>query len=140
MNSPTPGSPLTETAETVLERRYYLKDSEGRILENWETLCHRVAQAVAQVDAGLPDADDLAERFFTMIHSLDFLPNSPCLMNAGTDLGQLSACFVLPVEDSMDGIFTSIRNGAWCIKPAAAPGTPFRVYVRKTRQSNPPRA
>ena len=125
MNSPTPGSPLTETAETVLERRYYLKDSEGRILENWETLCHRVAQAVAQVDAGLPDADDLAERFFTMIHSLDFLPNSPCLMNAGTDLGQLSACFVLPVEDSMDGIFTSIRNGALVHKTGGGTGYSF---------------
>lgn len=125
MNSPRPESPLTETAETVLERRYYLKNSEGRILENWESLCRRVTQAVAKVDAGLPDADDLAERFFTMIHSLDFLPNSPCLMNAGTDLGQLSACFVLPVEDSMDGIFTSIRHGALVHKTGGGTGYSF---------------
>ncbi len=125
MTPPDLVSPLTETAETVLERRYYLKDSEGRVLENWETLCRRVAQAVAKVDAGLSDGDDLSERFFTMIHSLDFLPNSPCLMNAGTDLGQLSACFVLPVEDSMDGIFTSIRNGALVHKTGGGTGYSF---------------
>ena len=118
-------SPLTETAETVLKRRYYLKDSEGRILENWEMLCRRVAQAVAEVDAGLPDGTDLSERFFNMIYSLDFLPNSPCLMNAGTGLGQLSACFVLPVEDSMDGIFTSIRNGALVHKTGGGTGYSF---------------
>ena len=118
-------SPLTETAETVLKRRYYLKDSEGRILENWEMLCRRVAQAVAKVDAGLPDGADLSERFFNMIYSLDFLPNSPCLMNAGTGLGQLSACFVLPVEDSMDGIFTSIRNGALVHKTGGGTGYSF---------------
>lgn len=125
MNSPTPHSHLTETAETVLKRRYYLKDSEGQFLENWESLCRRVAQAVAGVDEGRPDAGDLAERFFQMIHSLDFLPNSPCLMNAGTDLGQLSACFVLPVEDSMDGIFTSIRHGALVHKTGGGTGYSF---------------
>ncbi len=125
MNSPTPHPQLTETAETVLKRRYYLKDSEGQFLENWESLCRRVAQAVAKVDEGMPDAGDLAERFFTMIHSLDFLPNSPCLMNAGTDLGQLSACFVLPVEDSMDGIFTSIRHGALVHKTGGGTGYSF---------------
>ena len=119
-------SPLTETAETVLERRYYLKDSQGNILENWESLCRRVANAVAAVDAGADtDTKELAERFFRMIHSLDFLPNSPCLMNAGTDLGQLSACFVLPVEDSMDGIFTSIRNGALVHKTGGGTGYSF---------------
>ena len=131
MTKPTPTtpssapSPLTETAETVLERRYYLKDASGKILENWESLCRRVANAVAAVDSARPDAADLAERFFRMIHSLDFLPNSPCLMNAGTDLGQLSACFVLPVEDSMDGIFTSIRNGALVHKTGGGTGYSF---------------
>ena len=125
MNSPTPHTQLTETAETVLKRRYYLKDSEGQLLENWESLCRRVSQAVAKVDEGMPDAGDLADRFFAMIHSLDFLPNSPCLMNAGTDLGQLSACFVLPVEDSMDGIFTSIRHGALVHKTGGGTGYSF---------------
>ena len=103
---------LTKAAETVLERRYYLKDTEGRPLENWESLCRRVADAVADVDREQPDYEVLRDNFFNMIYHLDFLPNSPCLMNAGTDLGQLSACFVLPVEDSMNGIFSSIRNGA----------------------------
>ncbi len=125
MNSPTPRPQLTATAETVLARRYYLKDSEGRILENWESLCRRVARAIARVDKDQPDAGDLEERFFKMIHSLDFLPNSPCLMNAGTELGQLSACFVLPVEDSMDGIFTSIRNGALVHKTGGGTGYSF---------------
>ncbi|MGD9950707.1 MAG: adenosylcobalamin-dependent ribonucleoside-diphosphate reductase [Desulfobulbus sp.] len=116
---------LTETAETVLERRYYLKDAEGKPLENWETLCRRVSNAVALVDQDQPDYENLADRFFNMIYYLDFLPNSPCLMNAGTDLGQLSACFVLPVEDSMDGIFTSIRNGALVHKTGGGTGYSF---------------
>ncbi|MCL2791300.1 MAG: adenosylcobalamin-dependent ribonucleoside-diphosphate reductase [Desulfobulbus sp.] len=116
---------LTETAETVLERRYYLKDAAGKPLENWETLCRRVADAVALVDSDQSDFEGLADRFFTMIYRLDFLPNSPCLMNAGTDLGQLSACFVLPVEDSMDGIFTSIRNGALVHKTGGGTGYSF---------------
>jgi len=125
MTRSIPRQQLTETAETVLERRYYLKDAEGKPLENWETLCRRVSSAVAQVDRDLPDYGELADRFFNMIYYLDFLPNSPCLMNAGTDLGQLSACFVLPVEDSMDGIFTSIRNGALVHKTGGGTGYSF---------------
>ncbi|GAB4338738.1 MAG: vitamin B12-dependent ribonucleotide reductase [Desulfobulbaceae bacterium] len=116
---------LTEAAETVLQRRYYLKDSEGRPLENWETLCRRVADAVADVDRDREDYEALRDSFFNMIYHLDFLPNSPCLMNAGTDLGQLSACFVLPVEDSMDGIFSSIRNGALVHKTGGGTGYSF---------------
>jgi ribonucleoside-diphosphate reductase alpha chain len=125
MTRSIPRQPLTDTAETVLERRYYLKDEQGKPLENWETLCRRVANAVALVDRDLPDYKDLGDRFFNMIYYLDFLPNSPCLMNAGTDLGQLSACFVLPVEDSMDGIFTSIRNGALVHKTGGGTGYSF---------------
>ena len=125
MSKSIPRQQLTETAETVLERRYYLKDAAGKAIETWETLCRRVADAVALVDSGQPDHDGLADRFFTMIYSLDFLPNSPCLMNAGTDLGQLSACFVLPVDDSMDGIFTSIRNGALVHKTGGGTGYSF---------------
>lgn len=116
---------LTETAETVLARRYYLKDGNGTVLENWETLCRRVADAVAEVDSDQEDYPALREAFFEIICQLDFLPNSPCLMNAGTDLGQLSACFVLPVEDSMDGIFTSIRNGALVHKTGGGTGYSF---------------
>ena len=120
-----PKQALTDTAETVLARRYYLKDREGTPLEDWESLCRRVADAVAVVDSEMDDYEGLRDGFFNMIYNLDFLPNSPCLMNAGTDLGQLSACFVLPIEDSMDGIFTSIRNGALVHKTGGGTGYSF---------------
>lgn len=116
---------LTDTAETVLARRYYLKDEQGKPLEDWESLCRRVSSAVAVVDREYEEYESLRDQFFNMIYHLDFLPNSPCLMNAGTDLGQLSACFVLPVEDSMDGIFTSIRNGALVHKTGGGTGYSF---------------
>ncbi len=125
MTKNMPKLQLTETAETVLNRRYYLKDDKGNPIENWETLCRRVANAVAFVDKDLDDYELVREEFFQMIYNLDFLPNSPCLMNAGTDLGQLSACFVLPIEDSMDGIFTSIRNGALVHKTGGGTGYSF---------------
>ena len=120
-----PKQALTNTAETVLARRYYLKDREGNPLEDWESLCRRVSDAVAVVDSEMDDYESLRDGFFHMIYNLDFLPNSPCLMNAGTDLGQLSACFVLPIEDSMDGIFTSIRNGALVHKTGGGTGYSF---------------
>lgn len=116
---------LTDTAETVLSRRYYLKDSAGEPIETWESLARRVANAVAKVDEGTDHFDEIREKFFSMIYHMDFLPNSPCLMNAGTDLGQLSACFVLPIEDSMDGIFTAIRNGALVHKTGGGTGYSF---------------
>jgi ribonucleoside-diphosphate reductase alpha chain len=116
---------LTNTAETVLARRYYLKDSDGVPIETWETLCRRVANAVAEVDRDRAEYALLKDEFFSMMYHMDFLPNSPCLMNAGTDLGQLSACFVLPVEDSMDGIFTAIRNGALVHKTGGGTGYSF---------------
>ncbi|HBG19535.1 MAG TPA: adenosylcobalamin-dependent ribonucleoside-diphosphate reductase, partial [Desulfobulbaceae bacterium] len=116
---------LTTTAETVLARRYYLKDAEGKVTESWETLVRRVANAVAEVENEQTHQKQLREDFFNIIYHLDFLPNSPCLMNAGTDLGQLSACFVLPVADSMDGIFTAIRNGALVHKTGGGTGYSF---------------
>lgn len=116
---------LTKTAETVLERRYYLKDDDGRPVENWRQLCHRVADAIAHPDRDLPEHEAIRTDFFTIIHDLDFLPNSPCLMNAGTDMGQLSACFVLPVADSMEGIFTAIKNGALVHKTGGGTGYSF---------------
>lgn len=120
-----PNQMLTSTAETVLARRYYLKDMEGNPIENWEGLCRRVANAIAEIDKDSSGYEQLREDFFSMIYRMDFLPNSPCLMNAGTDLGQLSACFVLPVEDSMDGIFTAIRNGALVHKTGGGTGYSF---------------
>ncbi|AGF79951.1 ribonucleoside-diphosphate reductase class II [Desulfocapsa sulfexigens DSM 10523] len=116
---------LTKTAETVLARRYYLKDRTGEVVETWETLCKRVSNAVAEVDKESKQFEALRESYFRMMYHLDFLPNSPCLMNAGTDIGQLSACFVLPIEDSMDGIFTAIRNGALVHKTGGGTGYSF---------------
>ena len=116
---------LTSTAETVLARRYYLKDAEGNPIETWETLCRRVAGAVASVDQDAERIGMLRDTFFNLMYRMDFLPNSPCLMNAGTDLGQLSACFVLPIEDSMDGIFTAVRNGALVHKTGGGTGYSF---------------
>jgi len=103
---------LTETAETVLKKRYYLKN------EDWPELCARVGDAVG---ADPFEQDEFAD----LIYSLDFLPNSPCLMNAGTELNQLSACFVLPVDDSMEGIFGAIRNGALVHKSGGGTGYSF---------------
>lgn len=120
---------LTTTAETVLARRYYLKDAEGNPVEDWKALSRRVANAVAVADETTKSDSkknkQLKDEFFSMIYNMDFLPNSPCLMNAGTDIGQLSACFVLPIEDSMDGIFTAIRNGALVHKTGGGTGYSF---------------
>ncbi len=116
---------LTDTAETVLKRRYYLKDQDGNPAENWEMLCERVANAVAAGKRKTKNYDELRTRFYDMMYRMEFLPNSPCLMNAGTDLGQLSACFVLPVEDSMDGIFSAVRNGALVHKTGGGTGYAF---------------
>lgn len=114
---------LTDTAETVLARRYYLKDENGNPVENWDQLCWRVARAVSSSE-GIDRWDD-AQAFYNMIYNLDFLPNSPCLMNAGTELGQLSACFVLPVGDSMEDIFTAVKNGALVHKTGGGTGYSF---------------
>ena len=116
---------LTDTAETVLKRRYYLKDQDGNPAENWEMLCERVGNAVAAGKRKPKNYDALRKRFYDMMYRMEFLPNSPCLMNAGTDLGQLSACFVLPVEDSMDGIFSAVRNGALVHKTGGGTGYAF---------------
>jgi len=116
---------LSDTAETVLKRRYYLKDNGVDITEDWESLCRRVARAIATIERDDDLRSEYEDRFFEMIYYLDFLPNSPCLMNAGTGIGQLSACFVLPIEDSMDGIFSAIRNGALVHKTGGGTGYSF---------------
>lgn len=116
---------LTNTAETVLARRYYLKDMDDKPLEDWKGLCHRVANAIAREDEDIENRECLATNFFRLIYNLDFLPNSPCLMNAGTSLGQLSACFVLPVGDSMEEIFTAVLQGALVHKTGGGTGYSF---------------
>lgn len=99
----------------VLERRYLLRDEEGKVIETPTGLFRRVAQAIAAVETKFDpaaNAKGLEQAFFDLMSSLDFIPNTPTLMNAGTSLGQLSACFVLPVEDSIVDIFETLKNMA----------------------------
>ncbi len=99
----------------VLKRRYLLKDDNRDLVETPSELFRRVASAVARAEKGLksgPGVRETEENFYGMMRDLEFMPNSPTLMNAGTSLGQLSACFVLPVEDSMEGIFEALGNMA----------------------------
>ena len=112
-------APLSPNALRVLERRYLLRDAKGRLAEDPAGLFRRVARAVAAAELRLGPtsgrrrrAAAWAERFEEAMASLEFLPNSPCLMNAGTPLGQLAACFVLPVDDSLPGIFDAVRDMA----------------------------
>jgi ribonucleoside-diphosphate reductase alpha chain len=108
-----PPPALTANALTVLERRYLLRDEHGRTVERPIELFRRVARAVAAPDATYGRDPRLAEeRFFRRIEKLEFLPNSPTLMNAGRELGQLAACFVVPVGDSMPEIFDAVKWAA----------------------------
>jgi ribonucleoside-diphosphate reductase alpha chain len=119
---------LSENARVVLEKRYLKKDDAGAIVEGPEEMFFRVAQAVAGAEKIFNrDArtDIWTEKFYTIMTDLDFLPNSPTLMNAGRELGQLSACFVLPVGDSMEEIFESVKNTALIHKSGGGTGFSF---------------
>jgi ribonucleoside-diphosphate reductase alpha chain len=113
---------LTVNAVTVLRERYLLRDAEGRVVESSGEMMQRVAHHVAQAETA-PDRGRWEERFAAALKSLEFLPNSPTLMNAGTRLGLLSGCFVLPVEDSLQSIFTAL--GQMALIHQAGGGTGF---------------
>ena len=120
---------LTENARVVLQRRYLSKDREGNVLEDPDGMFRRVAQNLSQSDLeyGATEAERAAteDRFYQVMRRLEFLPNSPTLMNAGRELQQLSACFVLPVEDSLDSIFTKVKQTALIHKSGGGTGFAF---------------
>ncbi|NPV59163.1 MAG: vitamin B12-dependent ribonucleotide reductase [Actinobacteria bacterium] len=119
---------LTVNAVNVLKKRYLLKDESGQVAETPDQMFRRVAKAVASADLAYDPRADVAateEEFYLAMVSLDYLPNSPTLMNAGTDVGQLSACFVIPVEDSIPGIFDAVKDMALVHKSGGGTGFSF---------------
>ncbi len=130
-------SDIGKTALEVLERRYLGKDVDGTVTEDVEGMFRRVSQAIAAADKTYdPEADveKVSNEFFELMTSLKFLPNSPTLMNAGRPLGQLSACFVLPVGDSMEEIFDAVKNAALIHKSGGGTGFSFSRIRQKGAQ------
>ena len=125
---------LSVNAVKVLERRYLLKDEEGTTVETPGAMFRRVAHAVASVEKEFgttAKVDEMEEKFLSAMTSLEFLPNSPTLMNAGTPLGQLSACFVLPVEDSLRSIFGTLQSMALIHQSGGGTGFSFSALRSK---------
>ncbi len=122
--------PVSDNARTVLERRYLKKDSHGKTLETPEEMVARVSYNIAMAEGlsfgAIPEVVlQWAESYYALMIRLDFVPNSPPLMNAGRELQQLSACFVLPVEDSMESIFEAVKNTALIHKSGGGTGFSF---------------
>jgi ribonucleoside-diphosphate reductase alpha chain len=120
---------LTDNALRVLEKRYLRKDNRGRIVETPKQLFRRVAENIAQAELNYNKTNEqvkeIEEQFYRVMTQLEFLPNSPTLMNAGGKLQQLSACFVLDIQDSMDSIFGTLKDAAMIHKSGGGTGFSF---------------
>jgi ribonucleoside-diphosphate reductase alpha chain len=120
------GTPWSANALTVLKRRYLRRDGEGRTFETPDEMLRRVAHAVASAEARYGSPVEAAEaRFYDAMARLELVPNSPTLMNAGREHGQLAACFVLPVEDSLPQIFNAVKWAAMIQQTGGGTGFAF---------------
>ena len=129
---------ITDNARVVLDKRYLQKDSEGEIVETPEGMFRRVARALAAPELKYEktpgEVAELEENFYQMMASLEYLPNSPTLMNAGTGAGTLSACFVLPLDDSMEGIMGAAHDAAMVQKYGG--GTGFALTALRPKSAS----
>lgn len=117
---------LNENAERVLTSRYYLRNENNEVIEDWKGLCKRVCSAVASAEEKENgNIDKWTSTFFDMMYSLDFLPNSPTMFNAGKDKGLLSACFTLDVDDTMPSIMKAVTDAALIFKHGGGVGLSF---------------
>lgn len=124
---------LNTNAQITLKQRYLLKNEKGETIETIPEMFDRIATAIAKADNNYsnPDVEDTKKKFLNMMEELDFLPNSPTLMNAGKEDGQLSACFVLPIEDSMESIFETLKRTALIHKSGGGTGFSFSKIREK---------